>query len=103
MVIDGEERKFRISVNAVERTEKLDVGSEFLRQLPRNLPKKQREHLLAQLQAKRRLLLNPQSAVMIDVDAYIEDPIEIAPTDFITESLKTIERALPIALSGGGL
>jgi hypothetical protein len=40
---------------------------------------------------------------MIDVDAYIEDPIEIAPTDFITESLKTIERALPIALSGGGL
>jgi hypothetical protein len=103
MVVDSEERKFRISVNGVERTEKLDIGSELLRQLPRNLPKNQREHLLAQLQAKRRLLVNPQSAVMIDVDAFIEDPIEIAPTDFMVESLKSIEKALPVALSGGGL
>ncbi len=103
IVIESEERKFRISVNGVERTEKLDVGSELLRQLPRNLPKGQRKLLLDQLKAKRRLLLNPQSAVMIDIDAYIEDPIEIAPTDFMSESLKTIEKALPLALSGSGL
>jgi hypothetical protein len=103
IAINSDDRKFRISVNPVERTEQLDLGSEALRVLPRNLPKKQREHLLEQLKAKHRLLVNPQIGVMIDVDAFVEDPIEIAPTDFITESLKRIEQSLPAALSGSGL
>ncbi len=103
LVIKSDDRKFRISVNAVERTEQLDLGSETLRVLPRSLPKKQRDHLLDQLKIKHRLLVNPECGVMIDVDAYVEDPIEIAPADFITESLNRIEQSLPAALAGGGL
>jgi len=101
LVIKSDERKFRVTVSAVERTEQLDIGSETLRTLPRNLPKKQREHLLEQLKSKHRLLVNPHCGVMIDVDAYVEDPIEISPEDFITESLKRIEQSLPVAFAGG--
>lgn len=101
VVIKSHERKFRVTVNAVERTEQLDLGSETLRTLPRNLSKKQREHLLDQLRMKHRLLVTPQSAVMIDVDAYVDDPIEISAEDFIPESLKQIEQSLPIAFTGG--
>jgi hypothetical protein len=102
IAIEGDERRFRIAVNGVERTEALDVGNERLKTLPRNLPKGQRAHLIEQLKEKRRLLVSPEAAVMIDVDAVVENPVEIAPSDFITESLKLIENALP-ALAGGGL
>jgi hypothetical protein len=101
IVIESEERKFRISLNPVERTEQLDLGNESLRQLPRTLPKDQREHLLKQLGQKHRLLVSPGFAVMVDVDAYIEDPLAIDPRDFINESLKAIEDGLPRALVKG--
>ena len=100
VVVEAEERKYRISVTPVERLEQINLGTQALRQLPRELPKRQREHLLKQLNAKKRLLANPQFAVMIDVDAFIEDPIEIAPADFIQESLRAIEERLPKAIGG---
>lgn len=101
-VISASDRKFRISLNAVERLEHLDLGSEVLKTLPRKLPKQQREVLLQQFKAKKRLLANPEFAVMIDVDAYVEEPIEIAPGDFICQSLSAIEEKLPKAFPGGG-
>ena len=101
LVVNGDDRRFRIAINAVERLEVLDLGVEALTALPRRLPKKQREALLEQLKAKQRVLSNPETAVMIDVDAYVEEPIEVDPADFITQSLSTIEEKLPKALCGG--
>jgi hypothetical protein len=102
VIVSAKDRKFRISVTAVERTEQLDIGSHILRIIPRKLPAKQREVLVEKLKAKRRLLANPSYGVMIDVDAYIERPIEIAPVDFMTRSIQMIEESLPVAFSGGG-
>lgn len=100
-VITTRDRKFRIAVNAVERLETLDLGTEALKTLPRSLPKGQRQALFKQAQVRRRVLSNPELAVMIDVDAFIEDPIEVVPIDFIQRSLQMIEDALLKALSGG--
>jgi hypothetical protein len=101
LVVATENRKLRISINAVERTENLDLGVQQLNVIPRRLPKQQREAILDILRAKRRVLANPNYGVMVDIDAYIEDPIEIAPADFIEESLRILEEHLPKALSGG--
>ena len=99
VIVNTNERKYRISVNTAERLERLDVPN--LSVLPRSLPRKQREALLEQMRAKKRLRLNPQHAVAIDVDAYIEEPIEIVPEDFLDQSFETIDASLPRALKGG--
>jgi hypothetical protein len=95
VIIATNERKYRISINPAERLERLDVGN--LSVLPRSLSRKQREALLGQMKAKRRLRLNPQHIVALDVDAYVEEPIEIVPRDFLTRSVEVIETALPKA------
>jgi hypothetical protein len=100
-VMDVGDRKLRFAVNAVERLEHLDLGTEALKTLPRSLPKGQREALLNALKAKRRLLSNPAFAVMIDIDAYVDRPIEVVPADFISQSLSMIDERLPRACSGG--
>lgn len=99
IVLRGEERNYRIAINPVERLEHLDLGNE-LKILPHRLPKGQKEARLKELKAKGKLLKNPGYAVMIDVDAYVEHPIEVAPADFIRQSLLAIEQNLQIALSG---
>jgi len=99
--IKGSDRKYRIAVNTVERIGQLDLGNEILKAQPRSLPRGQREALLKQLEAKRRVLSNPGTAVMVDVDVFLDDPIEVDPADFISQSLEVIEQRLPIALTGG--
>lgn len=101
VVITARDRKFRAAVTAVERLEILDLGTDALKTLPRSLPKGQREALLTHLRAKLRVVSNPQFAVMVDVDAFVENPIEIEPADFIRQSLEEIETALPKAFPGG--
>lgn len=100
LVVRAPDRKLRVSINPVERLETLDLGTADLRTLPRYLSKDQRGALLKQLAAKRRVMVNPEFAVMIDVDVFVEDPIEIEGPDFIRESLDLVEQKLPQALEG---
>jgi hypothetical protein len=95
VIVTTNERKYRISINPAERLERLDVGN--LTVLPRSLSKRQRQVLIEKMKAKRQLRLNPQHAVAIDVDAYVEEPIEVVPRDFMTRSVEVIETALPKA------
>ena len=100
VIIRTNERMFRISVNAAEREASLDIGSNVLKILPRNLPKGQKKAVLERLKAKGRLLANPHHAVMIDVDAYVDEPISVTAGDFISQSLEIINKTLPHALQG---
>ena len=98
LVLKSADRKFRISISPVERRETLDLGSDVLRTLPRSLPQGQREAVIAQARARNRILANAEFAVMIDVDVFIDDPIEVDAQAFLTESLKLVETRLPAAL-----
>jgi hypothetical protein len=98
VVLRASDRKLRIAANPVERLENLDLGSTEVRALPRSLPRGQREALLRQLHERGRVLANPQFAVMIDVDVFVESPIDINAADFARHSLALIEQRLPAAL-----
>jgi len=83
VVIRGEDRKYRIAFNGVERRAEIDVGQGILGVRARDLHEGQREFLVKQQRAKTRLRQSPEFAVMIDVDAFQEDPEVVAPKDFV--------------------
>jgi hypothetical protein len=98
VVLRAADRKLRIAANPVERLENLDLGSATVRALPRSLPHGQRDALLRQLRERGRVIANPQFAVMIDVDVFVDSPVDINAGDFVRHSLTLIEQRLPAAL-----
>ncbi|MBM4047565.1 MAG: hypothetical protein FJ279_20865 [Planctomycetes bacterium] len=100
LIIRGVERKYRIAVSAVERHAQIDVPGGLLSVRASKLPKDQHKVFLEQLKAKSRLKANPEFAAMVDVDAFVEDPVAIDAQDFITHSLEQIDQNLPRALQG---
>jgi len=98
-VVEGDERSYRISVNGVERQAQVDLGSSILSVRSSALSKGQRSHLREQLKANKRIRANPEFAVMIDVDAFLEDPVDIDPKHFIVSSAEEIQKRLPKAFS----
>lgn len=96
IVIKGDDRKYRISVNSVERvgTPSL-IDKSILTVQARQLPKNQQKHLMKQMKAKQKLASNPPFAVMIDIDSYVENPENIDAIDFIKNSLDQVEITIP--------
>lgn len=101
VVIESEDRMFRIAFSNVERSVPLNLGSEILNIPSHTLPHKQREHLLAQQKLKKKLIHNPSFAAMIDVDAFQDDPQMVKPGDFVSTSLEQIQRFLTDAIQEG--
>lgn len=96
-VLVAQDCRYRIAFNVVERAAEINIGSEILSVRPHQLPKGQREALLQQLKAQRIRDRNPEYAVVIDIDAYHEDPPSVDPADFVTthgRRLDTLRRAL---------
>lgn len=87
-VYSGEDRKYRLGIETVERADKLTVGNATIQVDPRSLPKKQRQAYQAKLKEQRRKDQNPEFAASIDVDCYLEDPSEYDVKDFILTSLQ---------------
>jgi hypothetical protein len=98
VVIEGEDTKFRIAFNGVENPF-VDTGQRDLMIKPHSLPKHQRESLLKQQQLKKRREENPRFAAMIDIDAFRDEPVDIAPKDFITNNLELSGEKLKLAVS----
>lgn len=92
VVILGEDRKYRIAFNGVERRAEIDMGQGILGVRPRDLHEGQHKFLVEQQRLKTRIRQSPEFAAMIDVDAFLEDPQVIGPKNFIDTSL---ERFLP--------
>jgi hypothetical protein len=72
----------------------MDLGSEVLTIRASKLPNDQHKHLLLQMQAKRRMAVNPGFAAMIDVDCYQIDPLSVDVFDFIESSMLQVETGL---------
>jgi hypothetical protein len=94
MILASHDRKFRIALNSVENQAQLNLGKEILSVRASGLPKDQREVLLKQMKVRHRMLVNPEFAAMIDVDAFQEDPISVDPEDFIKTSIEQVENGL---------
>jgi hypothetical protein len=100
VVMAGADRMYRISMNSVERSAQLDLGSEILTVRASSLSKEQNKFLLKQLDAKKRMLASPGFAAMIDVDAYQEEPVTIDARDFVATTIKLVAQKLPQAIAG---
>lgn len=94
VVVASSDRKFRISINGVERYAQVDLGDSILGIRASQLSSEQNKFLREQLKAKKRIAKNPEVAAMIDVDSFVETPKDIKAKDFITESLRQIEERL---------
>jgi hypothetical protein len=82
VVLTGQDCRFRIAFNGVETPAQLDMGGELLTVRASALPQDQRQVLLKQLSAQRRRTVNSGYAVVIDIDAYHEDPPSPDPREF---------------------
>lgn len=96
--VSAPDRSYRISLNAVERQAQLDLGQEILSVRASTLSKQQHQHLINQQKTRKRLSASPQFAVMIDLDAFHDDPPSIDPKNFVCTSLGHFEKYLPKAI-----
>ena len=96
--VSGEDRKFRVAFNGVERQANVDLGEGILNIRASSLSKDQDKFLREQIRTKRRMLHNPEYAAMIDVDAFLDDPPSVEPQDFIEKSMKQVSANLLSAL-----
>lgn len=93
IVLIGKDCRYRIAFNGVEISAQLDMGSELLTVRTSALKENQRKMLVEQLKAKRHRQVNSGYAVVVDVDAYLEDPKSPDPGDF---SRRTVDNILPM-------
>lgn len=99
IIISSNDRRFRISINGVERHAQADLGDSILNIRASTLSKDQNKFLMQQMKARKRIRMNPDFAAMIDVDSFVEMPKDVEAKDYITESLKQIEAQLPRAFT----
>lgn len=92
LVVFGKDCRYRIALNGVETSAQLDMGPEILTVRASALKENQRKMLLDQLKEKRRRQVNSGYAVVVDVDAYLEEPPKPDPEDF---ARRIIQNALP--------
>jgi len=93
-IIASEDRKFRFSIEAVERQQSFDFDDIPLNIKPGRISHDQNKLLAKQEVAKTHLKINPKYGVMIDIDSYIENPLEIDAIEFIESSFSKNEQIL---------
>ena len=90
LIVEGEDRKFRIALNGVESQQQYDLGDLTLSIREAALHKRQKELLQAESLMRQRMRENPQYAALIDVDTFIDDPISFEPKSFIESSMEMV-------------
>jgi hypothetical protein len=99
MTATGQDRKFKVSCEFVERTIEVDVGEAVVNVPVQALPShERRKALLKKLEAKSRKEKHPPFATSIDIDAYREDPEILKPAEFVLSSIKMASEGLRAAI-----
>lgn len=91
LFVEHEGIKRRIATSLAETQARVNFGNEILGIPAAALSKDQNKTFIAQLKQKRKLALAPQSAVMIDVDSFIETGISPSMlSKFFSEQFKVV-------------
>lgn len=99
VILEKEKYGHRIALSVVHKQGfgSLKDQNEFLTTTPHKLPKGQKEALIAQLERKKRQQDNPDVAVLLDIDNYMEDPEAANLDNFITSSVElTMKNAIKL-------
>jgi hypothetical protein len=103
IVIATDDRRFRITLNSVERSAQIDLGDSVLNVPAHSLSKDQDKILREQLKRKaRRVRQDPGFAVMVDVDVFSDEKSdECDAKDFIETSRNGLLERLRKAATRG--
>jgi len=75
LIIVGEDCRYRIGLNGIERSAQLPFGDAVLAIKASGASTNQKKILLDRLKQKRSRQINSAFAVVLDIDAYLEDPL----------------------------
>jgi hypothetical protein len=99
ITLQGEECRYRIALNSIERSAQVPVGDTVLSIRTSGIPRGQKKALVDALKKKRQRQINSAFAVLLDMDAYLLEPVEPNLQDFVQErvenNLKKFADALP--------
>jgi hypothetical protein len=85
----GTDCRYRIGLNTVERSAQIPFGETTLTVQASAAPKDQRKVLVESLKVKRQRQVNSAFAVVLDLDAFLLDPVEPDIRGFVGERIKT--------------
>ena len=90
--VRSSDRLYRVSIEVRSLKAQYDLGDKRLAIDPHRLPVGQREALWDRIRDEQRLRMRPRHAVLLDVDAYREEPRGVAVGEFMRTSLAAVSR-----------
>lgn len=101
--IAGSDMSYRIGLAGVERAAQIPVGDNNISVRSSALPSNQRSALKESLKIKRHRQINTAFSVVLDVDAFVDDPQEIAVKGLVTECNSTNLDRFRLAYTSKGI
>jgi hypothetical protein len=99
VVIEGEDCRYRVGLNGVERSAQVPVGEASVNIRSSLASKEQKQALLQAMKKKRQRQIDSAFAVVLDIDAYQQEPVEPDIAGFVKErnssNLQMFRDALP--------
>jgi hypothetical protein len=87
LVMDGEDCSYRIALNGAERPAQVPIGDNTLNIRSSGLAEKQSQALTTRLKQQRQRQIAPAFSVVLDIDAYRLNPVELEVGNFIQECI----------------
>jgi hypothetical protein len=99
LVLQGQDCRYRIALNGIERNAQIPVGETVLAVRASTVPRGQRKVLLEAMKKQRQRQINSAFAVEVDIDAFQLEPVEPDLNGFAREhaqtNLQQFREALP--------
>jgi hypothetical protein len=99
VIMQAQECRYRVGLSVVERPAQIPVGDAVLSAQLSAVHKETKRSLLETMKRKRHRQIDPAFAAVLDVDAYLLEPVEFDVTAFVQEhsqnNLKRFREALP--------
>jgi hypothetical protein len=89
LVLQGEDCRYRIAVNGIERHAQVPVGDSSVVIQATTASKKQKQTLLEAMKKQRQRQINSAFAVVLDIDAFLLEPAECDLASFVGERTRT--------------
>lgn len=106
IIMKGEDCRYRIALNGVERSAEVPVGDTVLRVRESTTHSNQKKILLEAMKKQRQRQINSAYAVVLDIDAFLVEPEAIDSREFIEknnrENLSRFRDAIPKSTSKKG-
>lgn len=89
LLVQREDCRYRITVNGIERSAQVPVGDSSVVMQATTATKKQKQALLEAMKKRRQRQIDSAFAVVLDIDAFLLEPVECDLAGFAGERTRT--------------